>query len=158
MKTLLRLLLNLLFTVKTIGQERLLRAESTIIMPNYVSFLDALLLYAYLPFDACYVIDSRLAGRISLILKFVDHIVSSPLNSYSLINQPAKRKGEKILLYTPDQKATKQALRERMQQNWHRLALPSELITIDALPLLGSGKTDYFRLKELAAREASAYA
>ena len=100
MKVILRLLLNLLFAVKIIGPERLFRDEATIIMPNHVSFLDAILLYAYLPVDACYVINTHMAGRVPFILKFVDHIIIDPLNPYSLKKIiAAVRSGRSVVLF-----------------------------------------------------------
>ena len=60
-------------------------------------------------------------------------------------------------MYTPNKNISKQVLREWMQQNGQSLlAVPSELVFINALPLLGSGKTDYVRLKELATQEDAA--
>ncbi|MGL5511899.1 MAG: AMP-binding protein, partial [Sporomusa sp.] len=64
------------------------------------------------------------------------------------VNLPDNKKGEKIVLYTMDNHATKQRLREFMRQTrQNMLAMPSEVIVVERLPLLGSGKTDYVTLK-----------
>ena len=84
MRTLLRLVLKLLFGVVIIGRERLDISRPTIIMPNHVSFLDALLLYVYLPDSVCYVVNRRIAGHIAFLLRWVEHIIIDPLNPYSL--------------------------------------------------------------------------
>jgi|GEM_PF-2647999 len=47
-----------------------------------------------------------------------------------------------------DKQATKQGLREFMRQTRQSmLAMLSEVIIVEKLPLLGSGKTDYVTLK-----------
>jgi acyl-[acyl-carrier-protein]-phospholipid O-acyltransferase/long-chain-fatty-acid--[acyl-carrier-protein] ligase len=64
------------------------------------------------------------------------------------INLPDIKKGEKIVLYTMCQNASKAMLREFMiQTGQSMLAMPAEVIVVDKLPLLGSGKTDYVTLK-----------
>lgn len=70
------------------------------------------------------------------------------------INLPHDKKGEKILLYTMKKDASKQALREFMSlTRYSMLAMPTEVIVVDKLPLLGSGKTDYVTLKRMAEQE-----
>ena len=41
------------------------------------------------------------------------------------------------------------------QNRQNMLTMPAEVIVVDKLPLLGSGKTDYVTLKSLAAKEAT---
>ena len=72
---------------------------------------------------------------------------------HAAVNMPDQRKGEIIILYTSDKKATKQALREYLtRSNQSMLLMPVEVEYIENLPLLGSGKTDYVTLKEFAER------
>jgi acyl-[acyl-carrier-protein]-phospholipid O-acyltransferase/long-chain-fatty-acid--[acyl-carrier-protein] ligase len=70
------------------------------------------------------------------------------------INAPDAKKGEKIILYTTHKTATKQALRDFMSQaGQSMLFLPADIMIVEKLPLLGSGKTDYVSLKALAQKE-----
>lgn len=84
MKSILRALLQLLFRIKLPGQKEFSFAEPTIVLPNHVSFLDAIFLYAYLPGNVCFVVNTGIAAKISWILRWVSHISVDPLNPYSL--------------------------------------------------------------------------
>lgn len=71
--------------------------------------------------------------------------------AYAAINLPDAKKGEKVVLATNNKNATLQAFREYLAQNrFSMLICPAELIPLEKIPLLGSGKTDYLTLKELA--------
>jgi acyl-[acyl-carrier-protein]-phospholipid O-acyltransferase/long-chain-fatty-acid--[acyl-carrier-protein] ligase len=73
---------------------------------------------------------------------------------------PDVRKGERLLLYTQKKGATRSEFmafaRERHASD---LMIPAEVIVMDKLPLLGSGKVDYLNLtavaREHVARKAS---
>ncbi|HWR39998.1 MAG TPA: AMP-binding protein [Patescibacteria group bacterium] len=84
MKRLLKFLLRLLFSLRLINGHRLPTAGPALIMPNHVSFLDPLLLYAHLPDHTCFVVNTDIAARIRFLLRWVKHIVVDPLNPYSL--------------------------------------------------------------------------
>ncbi|WP_425622834.1 AMP-binding protein [Brevibacillus borstelensis] len=61
------------------------------------------------------------------------------------------RKGERILLYTTDETAKLDRLRAYLaEKQFSPLLLPSSIRWTKALPLLGSGKTDYVTLKQMA--------
>lgn len=84
MRAIVRGLLQFLFKTKMIGEERFQFNGPSIIMPNHVSFLDAIFLYAYLPPEACFVVNTAIAAKIAFILRWVNHITVDPLNPYSL--------------------------------------------------------------------------
>lgn len=84
MRALFRVILQLLFKTKIVGVEKLQFNGPSIIMPNHVSFLDAIFLYAYLPREVCFVVNTAIAARISFILRWVNHVTVDPLNPYSL--------------------------------------------------------------------------
>lgn len=84
MKALLQGLLKLLFGTRLIGGQELTVSGPSIILPNHVSFLDAIFLYAYLPKSTCFVINTAVAAKIGFILRWVNHISVDPLNPYSL--------------------------------------------------------------------------
>lgn len=84
MRLLLRILLRGLFKIKVVGFEKLKFTGPSIILPNHVSFLDAIFLYAFLPPGVCYVINTGIAAKLKFFLKFIDHVTVDPLNPYSL--------------------------------------------------------------------------
>lgn len=84
MRTIIRVLLQFLFKTKVIGAARFAFSGPSIIMPNHVSFLDAVFLYAYLPRAVCFVVNTTIAAKFSFVLKWVNHIAVDPLNPYSL--------------------------------------------------------------------------
>ncbi|MEJ8544353.1 AMP-binding protein [Brevibacillus borstelensis] len=61
------------------------------------------------------------------------------------------RKGERILLYTADETAKLDRLRAYLvEKQFSPLLLPTSIRLTKVLPLLGSGKTDYVTLKQMA--------
>lgn len=67
-----------------------------------------------------------------------------------------KSKGEAIVLFTTSKDLNRdQLLQIAKQQGVPELAVPREIRLIDALPLLGTGKTDYVELKRWASDEDS---
>lgn len=72
------------------------------------------------------------------------------------INIADGRKGERILLYSAEPTASRQRLREYISQmHGSMLSLPAEVILVDELPLLGTGKINYVALKAQAAEADS---
>lgn len=84
MKILLQWLLQLFFRTRVVGQEKLVFQGPSIVLPNHVSFLDAIFLYAYLPSGTYFVINTDIARKIPFVLRWVNHIAIDPLNPYSL--------------------------------------------------------------------------
>lgn len=89
--TLLRLLLPLLkpavlasFRVNVKGMERLDFTEKTVLIPNHVSLLDAVVLALILPTKVAFVVNTRIAKRFAWLLHFRAHIPVDPLNPYSV--------------------------------------------------------------------------
>lgn len=75
-----------------------------------------------------------------------------PKGAHAVVARPDARKGERLVLVTTERGADLKTL-----QAWARehgvaeLSLPRELRTVDALPVLGAGKTDYPALEALLA-------
>lgn len=84
MRTIIRVLVQVLFKTKVIGENRFQFSGPSIIMPNHVSFLDAIFLYAYLPREVCFVVNTTIAAKFAFLLKWVNYIAVDPLNPYSL--------------------------------------------------------------------------
>lgn len=67
------------------------------------------------------------------------------------VNIPDPKKGEKIVLITTCKSITKEGLIEAFKAaGVTELGLPSQIITTDQPPLLGTGKFDYVKAKEMA--------
>jgi acyl-[acyl-carrier-protein]-phospholipid O-acyltransferase/long-chain-fatty-acid--[acyl-carrier-protein] ligase len=100
MKALLRALLQLLFRTRLTGEREFRCAGPSIVLPNHVSFLDAIFLYAYLPGDVCFVVNTEIARKIGFVLQWVSHITVDPLNPYSLKKIVGEiREGKTVVLF-----------------------------------------------------------
>lgn len=84
MKTILRLIFRLLFRMRIANIQSLSFQGPTIILPNHVSFLDAVFLYLYLPQDVYFVVNTTIAQRFAIFLEGRNCISVDPLNPYSL--------------------------------------------------------------------------
>ncbi len=80
----LRLMGRLLFRVKVTGNLQQMQHPKTLLVANHESFLDGLLLAAFLPIDATFVVHTSIANRpvLGWLLRFVPHLAvdsTSPL-------------------------------------------------------------------------------
>jgi acyl-[acyl-carrier-protein]-phospholipid O-acyltransferase/long-chain-fatty-acid--[acyl-carrier-protein] ligase len=68
----------------------------------------------------------------------------------AVIALPDARKGERLIMVTTKDGATRAQVQAWMKERGAtELMFPAEVVTIDAMPLLGSGKTDYVELDRL---------
>jgi acyl-[acyl-carrier-protein]-phospholipid O-acyltransferase/long-chain-fatty-acid--[acyl-carrier-protein] ligase len=75
-----------------------------------------------------------------------------PACGHAAIALPDDRKGEQIVLVTECRQATRDVILAHIQVNGGtELAVPRTVVTVDALPVLGSGKTDYPAVARVAA-------
>lgn len=74
-QSLIRLLLRLLYRVQVSGQ--LQRAPKTLIVANHQSFLDAVLLWAWLPRDVLYIVHTQVMQErlFRFLLRFAEYVV-----------------------------------------------------------------------------------
>ena len=86
MKRVLRWLFRQLFSLNVSHLERLKFDGPSVIMPNHVSFLDAVLLYLFLPETVCFVVNTEIAANkwVSFALRFCRHVEIEPRNPYAL--------------------------------------------------------------------------
>ena len=86
MRRILFRIFQLFFSLKILHAERLIFTGPSVIMPNHVSFLDAILLYLFLPESVCFVVNSEIARNpvVRFGLRFRRHLAVDPLNPYSL--------------------------------------------------------------------------
>lgn len=78
-------------------------------------------------------------------------ISARPDHTHVVVSLPDARKGEKLVLITDDDGvARKDLLDAARAQGISELAVPSEIICVDEIPLLGTGKVDYTSARQIA--------
>ena len=74
-----------------------------------------------------------------------------PGHTHAAVNLPDEKKGEKILLITSKPDADRKDLVEFARNHgYSELYIPRRVVGIDEIPVLGTGKTDYTTLQQLA--------
>jgi len=75
-----------------------------------------------------------------------------PDADHAVVTRPDARKGEQLVLFTTARDAKAAVLQAWGKANGvAELALPRDIRVLDALPLLGTGKTDYASMTQMAA-------
>jgi acyl-[acyl-carrier-protein]-phospholipid O-acyltransferase / long-chain-fatty-acid--[acyl-carrier-protein] ligase len=70
-----------------------------------------------------------------------------PDHSPAVVAVPDARKGERLILVTTQPNLRRADLQSGMKERGAtELMVPSEIMTVESLPLLGTGKTDYVEL------------
>ncbi len=73
-----------------------------------------------------------------------------PDAEHAVVNMPDERKGEKLILVTTKEDPNRDALSAYAKDNGITpLAVPAQAITVDQIPVLGTGKADYPGIKAL---------
>jgi acyl-[acyl-carrier-protein]-phospholipid O-acyltransferase/long-chain-fatty-acid--[acyl-carrier-protein] ligase len=76
---------------------------------------------------------------------------ASPAMMHAASTQPDPARGEALVLFTTDASLNRERLQNTARElGLPELAVPRKIVTVDALPLLGTGKTDYVTLKQMA--------
>jgi acyl-[acyl-carrier-protein]-phospholipid O-acyltransferase/long-chain-fatty-acid--[acyl-carrier-protein] ligase len=74
-----------------------------------------------------------------------------PEQAHAVVAAPDKKKGEQLVMFTtlakPDRKEIASGLKRLGSAD---LTIPKNIFTIEAMPVLGSGKTDYVSLNRMA--------
>ncbi len=104
----------------------------------------------------------KIVGRVKRFAKVAGEMVSleaveklaasaSPTAAHAASTQPDPARGETILLFSTDPALNREQLQAGARSGgWPEIAVPRRIITVDALPLLGTGKIDYVTLKQWA--------
>ncbi|MBS0367957.1 MAG: bifunctional acyl-ACP--phospholipid O-acyltransferase/long-chain-fatty-acid--ACP ligase [Proteobacteria bacterium] len=104
----------------------------------------------------------KIVGRIKRFAKVAGEMVSlevveklantsSPTAQHAASTRPDAARGETILLYTTDRNLTREHLQTAARDGgWPEIAVPRQIIVVETLPLLGTGKIDYVTLKQWA--------
>lgn len=95
---------------------------------------------------------AKVAGEM-VSLETVENIASlaSPQHQHAATTQIDAQRGENIILYTTDTALNREQLSNSAKNTGSpELAIARKIIAVTALPLLGTGKTDYVTLKNMA--------
>jgi len=97
---LLKAILTLWFRPRMKGLEKLDLSQPSLITPNHVSLLDAVLLSFTLPKNATFVVNTEIAKKFSFFLRFRKHVTVDPLNPYSIRHMlRVLKKGETLVIF-----------------------------------------------------------
>ncbi len=95
---------------------------------------------------------AKIAGEM-VSLGAVEMLVQSlwPADRHAIVAIPDKRRGERIVLITTAADADAAMLRQAGKQaGVTELALPQDIIKVEEIPILGTGKTDYVATRQMA--------
>ena len=104
-------------------------------------------------------------GRVKRFAKVAGEMVSletveiitnhaSPQHQHAATTQADAQRGENIILYTTDLALTREQLSISAKElGSPELAIARKIVVVNELPLLGTGKTDYVTLKQMAENE-----
>jgi acyl-[acyl-carrier-protein]-phospholipid O-acyltransferase / long-chain-fatty-acid--[acyl-carrier-protein] ligase len=101
---------------------------------------------------------AKIAGEM-ISLEVVERIAAhaAPGLAHAASSRPDSAKGEAIVLFTTDASLRRERLSAAAKTlQSPELAVPRDIRVVDEIPLLGTGKTDYLRLKEWAAKTVDA--
>ena len=74
-----------------------------------------------------------------------------PGKTHAVVNIPDDKKGEQLVLFTTQKDAERTALLAYFKEKGlSELAVPKDIRITEEIPLMGSGKVDYVKLKETA--------
>ena len=92
---------------------------------------------------------AKIAGEM-VSLTAVEEIINGYIKDFSNAAIPDEKKGEQLVLVTEKENVdTKDILNYFKEKLYSELWVPKKIITVDKLPLLGTGKIDYVKVKEI---------
>ena len=98
---------------------------------------------------------AKIAGEM-VSLGAIEMLVSSlwPEDRHAAVSVPDKRKGERIILVTTHPRPDKTEIQSHGRKaGATELMVPADIIAVDEIPVLGSGKTDYVEARKVAIKK-----
>jgi len=95
---------------------------------------------------------AKVAGEM-VSLETVESVANhaAPQHQHAATTQADAQRGENIILYTTDNSLNREQLSNSAKTlGSPELAIARKVIWVNALPILGTGKTDYVTLKKMA--------
>ncbi|HEY8580630.1 MAG TPA: AMP-binding protein, partial [Beijerinckiaceae bacterium] len=101
---------------------------------------------------------AKVAGEMVSLASVEQKLASLwPDDPLAVVAAPDARKGEKLVLVTTRRDATRAQIQAHLKEKGAtELMIPAEVLVLPALPLLGTGKTDYVALNKLVREQATA--
>jgi len=102
---------------------------------------------------------AKLGGEMVSLTAIEETIISAlgdPDLELVAVNLPDDRKGEKVTLLIANEMTTKDIKRKLIDSDMNPLMIPAKFINVNAIPKLGSGKTDFSTSKKVALGELGA--
>lgn len=95
---------------------------------------------------------AKIAGEmISLAAVETELAALWPDKMHGVVNIPDEKKGEQLILFTTQKDASRAAILTAFKEKGlSELAVPKTVRPVDEIPLTGTGKADYVKLKEMA--------
>lgn len=104
----------------------------------------------------------RITGRVKRFAKIAGEMISlesvenlaflaSPNHEHAASNRPDEQRGESIILFTTNTELVRDTLQHMARTHgYSELTVARKIVYLEAIPLLGTGKTDYVTLKTMA--------
>ena len=98
---------------------------------------------------------AKIAGEmVSLTATEVNIAKIDPKSAHAIVAIPDAKKGEQLILMTTSQTLKRADIFAYFKENQiTELSVPKEIIAVEKLPLLGTGKVDYVTVKELGYKD-----
>ena len=94
---------------------------------------------------------AKIAGEmVSLTATEINIAKIDPKSAHAIVAIPDPKKGEQLILMTTSQSLKRSDISAYFKENQiTELSVPKEIISVEKLPLLGTGKIDYISVKNL---------